>query len=107
MVRSEWWKRARVTFENVVTDYITRARAAETRELGHECGHQFTFTISMVGHSSGVKGENPPVHDDANYASLLKPVTVRAHSLRDAFLVAATLPMAEFIDTETESDRNE
>ena len=61
------------------------------------------LSIELTGHSSGVVGEVPQVHSDANYSDALGTVTVRAHNLRDALLVAASLPTAAWFTTEQET----
>ena len=65
----------------------------------HECGHQFTIRVSIVGHS-GISGEGPESHIDANYADELQPVTVRASNLREALLKATELPLSAWLDEE-------
>lgn len=89
----QWWRSAGDTFEKVVREYLARARKAELAEVGHECGHRFEISIRSSTHMIG-----PGEHTDADYFDDLKPVTVRASCLRDALLLAAALPLADWFD---------
>jgi hypothetical protein len=95
-----WWNSLSDTFEKACREFIARAQKAEREEKGHDCGHEWTITIESRGHSSGIYGEPDSPHSDANWTSTSGPVTVRAHNLRDALLVAATLPLNEWFDDE-------
>lgn len=96
---AQWWwqvdRAAKSLFE-----LIGRAKRAEHAELDHDCGHRWEIIIRSSLHSSGVVGEVPPRHTDANYWDAQKPVIVRAHNLRDALLVAAYLPLSAWVDDE-------
>jgi hypothetical protein len=95
-----WWQSAGNDFERVIREFLARAKAADLRDAGHDCGHEFTVTVTMRGHSSGVVGEEPPTHSDANYEDTMRPVTVRAHNLRDALLLAAAEPLSSWLEAE-------
>jgi hypothetical protein len=78
------------------------AEKKELKDLGHECGHQFTITVSSVGHY-GIAGEGPESHKDAvpfEDDDIFIPVTVRAHNLSDALRKAATLPLSVWMAEE-------
>lgn len=81
---------------------LTKAKTAEQQEKGHDCGHEFTVTVTSRGHSSGIYGEPDSPHSDANYADTMRPVTVRAHNLRDALLLAAAEPLSSWFEDESE-----
>ena len=93
-----YYEAARNT-EKTADEFRRKADAKSLRENGHECGHQFTVRVSIVGHS-GISGEGPESHTDANYADDLLPVTVRASNLADALHKAASLPLSHFIPQE-------
>ena len=95
-----WWDSVGNTFENVVREFLGKAKAADLRETGHDCGHEFTIVITSRGHSSGMVGDPSSPHNDANYTSTNRPVTVRAHNLRDALLLAAAEPLSVWFDAE-------
>lgn len=92
---ANWWKAAADTFM-VLADYIHMAKRAERRDEGHECGHTFRIQVSGRLHSSDVVTDNPPTHSDANWWHDDGTVEVRAHNLRDALLIAATLPITDW-----------
>lgn len=92
-----WWQSAGDTFEKVLREFITRAQKAGRDETGHDCGHSFTITVRSSTHISG-----PGEHVDANYDDGMEPVTVRAHNLRDALLIAATLPLSDWFEDEAD-----
>lgn len=96
-----WWENLGATWDNVCREFIRRALRAEVQDKGHECGHQFEITVRSTLHASG-----PGEHTDANWSTVTKPVTVRAHNLRDALLVAATQPLGSWLpqDESEESD---
>jgi hypothetical protein len=94
-----WWQSAGNDFDKVIREFLTRAQNAEQREQGHECGHRFDITVQSSLHISG-----PGEHTDADYFDGMKPVTVRAHGLRDALLVAASLPLSDWFE-DAEADR--
>jgi hypothetical protein len=102
-----WWRCAGDTFEKVLKEYLTRAKAADLSEKGHDCGHEFTITVSSRGHSSGIFGEPDSPHSDANYSDSHRPVTVRAHNLRDALLLAAAQPLSAWFDEDEDEDEDE
>lgn len=88
-----WWQSAGNSFDKVIREFLTRAQTAEQQEKGHECGHRFEVTVRSSLHISG-----PGEHIDADYFDGMKPVTVRAHNLRDALLVAASLPLSDWFE---------
>ena len=91
-----WWKSAEDTFDKVIREYLTRAQKAERDEKGHDCGHRFEITVRSSLHVSG-----PGEHADADWWSDGdRPVEVRAHNLRDALLIAASLPLSDWFPKE-------
>ena len=103
---AQWWRQVGEQFK-VLADLVRKAQDVERQELReagaeHACGHQWEITIRSSLHSSGIVGEGPKSHRDADWWDSHPPVTVRAHNLRDALLVAATLPIAEWFDEQTE-----
>lgn len=94
-----WWHSLGDTFEKVCREFITRALVAEQIEKGHECGHRFEISVRSSLHISG-----PGEHADADWWSTDPdtPVVVRAHNLRDALLIAASLPLADWFPAEQE-----
>jgi hypothetical protein len=97
---ANWWHSLGDTFDKVCRKYIKRALAAEQVEKGHECGHRFEITVRSSLHVSG-GGK----HTDADWWSDNdQPVTVRAHNLRDALLVAASLPLNAWFPDDNEDD---
>ena len=110
MIRSnitsgQWW-RVVGDFWTPITEALTRAKKADERETGHDCGHTFRIRVEGRLHSSGVVTDNPPVHSDADWWHDDGTVEVRAHNLRDALLLAAALPMTAWPGlADTEADR--
>jgi hypothetical protein len=96
-----WWGSLSRNFDNVDREFIKRALAAEQAETGHECGHRFEISVRSAGHY-GIAGEGSESHSDAPYFESDVPmvVEVRAHNLRDALLVAATLPLNDWMPDE-------
>ncbi|GAW50580.1 MULTISPECIES: hypothetical protein [unclassified Nocardioides] len=92
-----WWHNLGNAFENVCRQFIGKAQKAELSTHGHECGHRFEITIRSSLHVSG-----PDKHTDADWWSDQRPVTVRAHNLRDALLIAATLPLSDWFEDDEE-----
>lgn len=92
---AQWWHTASGAFA-VVAECLDMAKRAELREEGHECGHTFRIQVSGRGHSWGVITDNPPTHSDANWWHDDGTVEIRAHNLRDALLLAAAKPLAEW-----------
>lgn len=97
-IAAQWWHSLLQNFDNVAREFIKRAQAAEKAETGHECGHEFVITVSSRLHISG-----PGDHTDADWSDNLRPVTVRAHNLRAALLVAAARPLGEWFADEKEA----
>ena len=93
---AQWWRNASETFK-VVVEYLAMAKRAELRDVGHECGHTFRIQVSGRGHSWGVITDNPPTHSDADWWHGDGTVEIRAHNLRDALLLAAAKPLAEWV----------
>lgn len=66
------------------------AHRAEDARMGHECGHQFTISVTSLGHY-GLADQGPESHEDAKANP--EPVhftrTVRAHNLASALRRAA------------------
>ena len=42
---AQWWHNASETFK-IVAEYLAMAKRAELRDVGHNCGHEFTTTAS-------------------------------------------------------------
>ena len=104
---AQWWAQVEKTY-TLLREYVGRAKRTEREELReagaeHDCGHQFKITISSAMHS-GIEGAGPKSHRDADWWGDCRPVTVRAHNLRDALLVASTLPLNEFFYDGDESN---
>lgn len=93
---SFWWRSVGDTFDKIIREYLTKAQKADQEETGHECGHTFEVLVRSRGHY-GIAGEGGGSHSDANYWDSSEPVQVRAHNLRDALLLAAALPLSDFI----------
>lgn len=93
-----WWQTVSNQFETSMREFIGKARKTERNETGHDCGHRFEISVRSSLHVSG-----PGEHTDADYFDGNKPVTVRAHNLRDALLVAATLPLGEWFEDDGET----
>lgn len=93
---SAWWSSLDGAFQGACKPFIAKAQQAERDEKGHDCGHEWTVTIESRAHSSGIYGEPDSPHSDANWTDNSGPVTVRAHNLRDALLVAAALPLDDW-----------
>lgn len=79
----------------IVEELLAKADALELKELGHECGHQFTISMHSIGHY-GIHGEGPDSHRDSvddpeDFPE--RKVTVRAHDLPSALRKAAALPL--------------
>lgn len=105
---AQWWRQVDETFRHELRYFIEKAKAtekAELREAGaeHDCGHQWEITIRSSMHSSGIVGQGPKTHRDANWWDSNPPVVVRAHNLRDALLVAAALPITAWVKREADS----
>ena len=101
---AQWWHTASGAFA-VVAEYLDMAKRAELRDVGHNCGHEFTITVMTRGHYTVV---GDPTHHDAPEwaASDYMPMTikVRAHNLRDALLLAAAEPLAEWVMPDDEDE---
>ena len=105
---AQWWRNASEAFK-VVAEYLAMAKRAELRDEGHNCGHEFTITAASRGHYTVV---GDPTHKDAperaagDYVPTMT-TKVRAHNLRDALLLAAAEPLAEWVmpDDEDEDPR--
>jgi hypothetical protein len=94
-----WWGMLSNTFNKPVREFIAKAQAAEKRVHGHDCGHQFEITVRSALHTSG-----PGEHRDADWWGDSGPVIVRAHNLRDALLIAAALPLPEWVRFDDEQE---
>ena len=94
---SFWWGSVDNNFEKVAREFLKRAKAADLRDAGHDCGHEFTITVSSRMHVSG-----PGEHTDADWDSATTPVTVRAHNLRDALPLAAAEPLTSWFKEESD-----
>lgn len=87
-VTAAHWHATVDTEAKVLFEFIASEMKAEKREFGHDCGHQFTITVTSRGHY----GIGEPGKDcvDADYDSKPMTLTVRANNLRDALLRAAS-----------------
>jgi hypothetical protein len=98
------WAANRRNETEVLFEFLKRETEAETRERGHECGHQFTITVTSRGHYglAGVGGAEDPAGgsymcEDADYESEVPmTLTVRAHDLQAALLKAASHGLADW-----------
>lgn len=88
-----FWRGGGNAFEAIVTEYLRRAKKAEQQQTGHDCGHEWTITVESRLHTSG-----PDEHSDADWTGTSGPVTVRAHNLRDALLLAAAEPFSSWLE---------
>ena len=94
---AQWWRNASEAFK-VVAGYLDMAKRAELRDVGHDCGH--TFTISVVSRGHYTVAHDPTHHDAPECAAgdyMPMTIKVRAHNLRDALLLAAAEPLAEWV----------
>ena len=102
---AQWWRNASETFK-VVAEYLDMAKRAELRDEGHDCGHEFTITTAVSRGHYTVVGD--PTHKDAPECAAgdYVPMTikVRAHNLRDALLLAAAEPLAEWVMPDDEDE---
>lgn len=100
-----WWQSLSTTFKNVDSEFIKKAQEADKAETGHECGHRWEINVRSAMHS-GIAGEGPESHKDSEYfeSDPTMVVEVRAHNLRDALLVAATLPLNDWMLDEEDAD---
>lgn len=93
-VTAAHWNATVRTEAGVLFEFIEQQMKAESRERGHDCGHQFTITVTSRGHYGAPDGTH---HDAAdNGADLPLTLTVRAHNLRDALLRAASHGLADW-----------
>ena len=93
---AQWWRNASETFR-VVAEYLAMAKRAELRDEGHNCGHEFTITAVSRGHYVGdTTHKDAPEPAAGDYVPTLT-TKVRAHNLRDALLLAAAEPLAEWV----------
>ena len=102
---AQWWRNASETFK-VVAECLDKAKRAELRDVGHNCGHEFTISVVTRGHYMVV---GDPTHHDApecaagDYLPTMT-IKVRAHNLRDALLLAAAEPLAEWVMPDDEDE---
>ena len=102
---AQWWRNASEAFR-VVAECLAMAKRAELRDEGHNCGHEFTITAVSRGHYTVV---GDPTHRDApecvagDYVPTMT-TKVRAHNLRDALLLAAAEPLAEWVMPDDEDE---
>ena len=97
------WRNASETFA-VVAECLDMAKRAELRDVGHDCGHTFRIRVEGRLHSSGVVTDIPLIHSDADWWHDDGTVEVRAHNLRDALLLAAAKPLAEWVMPDDEDE---
>ena len=100
---AQWWRNASETLA-VVAEYLDMAKRAELRDVGHDCGHTFRIRVEGRLHSSGVVTDIPLIHSDADWWHDDGTVEVRAHNLRDALLLAAAKPLAEWVMPDDEDE---
>ena len=100
---AQWWRNAPETFK-VVAGYLDMAKRAELRDVGHDCGHTFRIRVEGRLHSSGVVTDIPLIHSDADWWHDDGTVEIRAHNLRDALLLAAAKPLAEWVMPDDEDE---
>lgn len=95
------WREQRRRETETLFEFVQREQAAEKRERGHDCGHQFTITVTCHGHYGTPEG-----HFDAEYdgADLPMTLTVRAHDLQAALLRAASHNLPDWSGLEEDDD---
>ena len=106
-IRSAQWLPIIDSTADTLREYLTKQREAEAAERGHECGHVFTIHTTTRGHYS-VTGD--PEHYDAPEGDgddMPWTLKVRAHSLRDALLLAALTPLGEWSGPGLDEDDDE
>lgn len=89
----ECWELIR-RVRDALKGYVTQARAAEQREVGHECGHVWEITVRGRGHT----WSDTSTHSDNQRWDNYNSVQVRAHDLPTAFLIASTLPVSDWTE---------
>ena len=93
---AQWWHTASGAFA-VVAECLAMAKRAELCDVCHDCGHTFRIRVEGRLHSSGVVTDIPLIHSDADWWHDDGTVEIRAHNLRDALLLAAAKPLAEWV----------
>lgn len=92
-----FWMSAMDSFDKVTTELLRKAKAAEREEQGHDCGHLFEVAVSSRGHY-GYLNKGPEFHLDSKDWSDPITITVRAHDLKTAVLMAAAMPFTSWFD---------
>lgn len=101
-VSSAQWAGLRRQQFATLSEYIKREQAAEKRERGHDCGHQFTISVTSRGHYGlGAPGKDC---EDANWDGPPLTLTVRAHDLQAALLRAATHELRDWKGLEDDDE---
>jgi len=90
-ITSEQWAVHRRKEAETLFQFQQREIAAREQERGHDCGHQFTISVTSRGHY-GLLGEDGKLErcDDANWDGEPWTITVRASDLPAALLRAAS-----------------
>src|SRR5438132_11130610 len=86
------WSAERGQQAETLFEFLQRETEAEQRERGHECGHQFTISVTSRGHYGLIHAETGELErcDDADWDGTPMTLTVRAHDLQAALLRAAS-----------------
>ena len=80
------------------------ARTSDRTPEGHNCGHEFTISAVSRGHYVGdTTHKDAPEPAAGDYVPTLT-TKVRAHNLRDALLLAAAEPLAEWVMPDDEDE---
>jgi hypothetical protein len=96
-ITSAQWALHRRKETELVFEFLKRETETEKRERGHECGHQFTISVTSRGHY-GLLGEDGKLErcEDADWDGALMTITVRAHDLPAALLRAASHSLGDW-----------
>ena len=97
-----WWSNVDSTFATLA-EFLGRAKKADIEETGHDCGSRFEVTVRLCGHG-GIEGAPASEHRDADWWGEPHTVVVRAHSMRDALLLAAATPLDVWFEADWQED---
>jgi hypothetical protein len=96
-ITAEQWAVHRRKEQELLFQFLNREINARERDRGHDCGHQFTISVTSRGHY-GLLGEDGKLErcDDANWDGEPWTMTVRASDLPAALLRAASKDLNEW-----------
>lgn len=96
-ITAEQWAFHRRKEAETLFQFQQREIAAREQERGHDCGHQFTITVTSRGHYGLLDDEGKLARcDDANWDGEPWTITVRASDLPAALLRAASLDLNDW-----------